>query len=117
MEHSFLQCSRQGHVSTVRFGLPRIVDGPELDAIREELVQFVIKAEPAKVLLDLDGVDLISSAAVTLLRDLYRAIRSRHGELRLCSVRPEIADVLRFTKMDSLFAVYPDLQTALSDFA
>ncbi|NBP88022.1 MAG: anti-sigma factor antagonist [Planctomycetia bacterium] len=113
MNESLLKFDREKDVSIVGFGVTRIVDGPELDAIRDELVRFVIAAEPPKVLLDLDGVELISSAAIALLRDLYRAIQSRQGTLGLCSVRQEIADVLRFTKIDSLFEIFPDRQAAV----
>ncbi|NBS32995.1 MAG: anti-sigma factor antagonist [Planctomycetia bacterium] len=116
MAEHYLEVGHAGDVSTIRFNLPRIVDGPELDSIRDELVQCVIAAEPPKILVDFSGVMLISSAAITLLRDLYRALATRQGVLRLCNVRPEIAEVLRFTRIDTLFQIAPDRQAALADF-
>jgi anti-sigma B factor antagonist len=116
MAQHYLQVGREGDVSTVSFSLSRIVDGPELDSIRDELVQCVIAADPPKILIDFSGVTLISSAAITLLRDLYRALATRDGVLRLCNVRPEIAEVLRFTRIDTLFQIAPDRQMALADF-
>ena len=116
MAQHYLQVGREGDVSKVSFSLSRIVDGPELDSIRDELVQCVIAADPPKILIDFSGVTLISSAAITLLRDLYRALATRDGVLRLCNVRPEIAEVLRFTRIDTLFQIAPDRQMALADF-
>ena len=116
MAHTLLAVGKDGDVTTIRFQLSRIVDGPELDTIREELVQCVLTADPPKLLVDFSDVALISSAAITLLRDLHRAVGSRQGELRLCCVCPEIADVLRFTRIDTLFQITPDRQAALTDF-
>jgi len=112
----FLETDREGDVSVARFTVSRIVDGPELDAIRNELVEVVIAAEPPKILIDFSGVALISSAAITLLRDLHRAVSSRQGQLRLCGVCPDIVAVLRFTRIDTLFALFSDRQAAVADF-
>jgi anti-sigma B factor antagonist len=64
------------------------------------------------VVLDMAGVCFIDSAGVASLVSLYKHIRARGRRLRFARVAPEVAAVLRIVKLDQIFEIFPDAETA-----
>ncbi len=64
------------------------------------------------VVLDLGGVGFIDSAGVASLVSLYKNVRSRGRQLRFARVAPEVSAVLRIVKLDQIFEIYPDVESA-----
>ncbi|MFD1340914.1 STAS domain-containing protein [Litorisediminicola beolgyonensis] len=68
---------------------------------------------PERVLLDLGGVDFIDSsglgAVVACMKQLDPGQR-----LDLVALTPTVAKVFQLTRMNTLFAIHPDLETALT---
>ncbi len=64
------------------------------------------------VIVDLDGVEFMSSIGVSIIVRVARAVTSRQGRLVLLSPQPNVADVLARTQIDQLIPVFTDLATA-----
>jgi anti-anti-sigma factor len=46
----------------------------------------------------------------------YRKIHAAGGQLRLCGLKPSIAEVFRTTNLDRLFPIHADVEEALAQF-
>ena len=65
------------------------------------------------VVVDLDGVEFMSSIGVSVIVRVARAVTSRQGKLVLLGPRPNVADVLSRTQIDRLIPVFSELEAAL----
>ncbi|MFM8579790.1 MAG: STAS domain-containing protein [Planctomycetaceae bacterium] len=101
----------------IRLASSRIVDGPSIDALRDELAEAATAAGSSGLVLDLTGVDLISSAGIALLRDFARAIESRGARGSLCCPGPEVEKVLKMVRIERLMPMHPDVTAAVAAVA
>lgn len=90
----------------------RIVEGPDSAALRRHVNDILEKR--SAVLLNLGGVEFIDSAGLgVLVRILARA--GQDG-LKLCALSPKLADVLRITKLSTVFDCYESEADAIAAF-
>src|SRR5262245_11462740 len=64
------------------------------------------------VIVDLDGVEFMSSIGVSVIVRVARACTSRQGRLVLLKPRPNVHDVLTRTSIDQIIPIFGDLQEA-----
>ncbi len=64
------------------------------------------------VIVDLEGVEFMSSIGVSIIVKVARALFSRKGRLVLLSPKPNVADVLFRTQIDQIIPVCGDLAAA-----
>ncbi len=60
------------------------------------------------LLLNFENVDYLSSAVLTELLRINKAILEAHGQLRLCGVSKVILEIFQITNLDKMFAIYHD---------
>lgn len=96
-----------GDQTVVRF-LPRsAVTEENLEPFRELLTRLA--ATPgAKVVIDFGNVQFLSSAALGVLILLHQRFQRAGGRLTVHALSPDLLDVFRLTKLDSLFGFDPD---------
>jgi anti-anti-sigma factor len=70
-----------------------------------------------RILIDLGGVDFMSSAGLRAMLAGMQETREMGGDLRLSGAQPGIERVLKLSGFDSLLKSYPDLDQALADFS
>lgn len=70
----------------------------------------------SQVLLDLSGVDYMSSAGLRSIMDALKACRQAGGDLRLAAPQPGVEKVLRMAGFPSIMKSYASLDEALSSF-
>jgi len=91
----------------------RISAGPEATALQHKL--DTLSERSRHVVLHLGGVDFIDSCGLGLLvRYLLRAQRMS-GTLTVCAVSPKIDEVLRITRLKSVFPRYDTEADAIGD--
>lgn len=80
--------------------------------------QFVMQLEDLidaglkKIIVDCGRVDYISSYGLGVLARLHAKLRNRGGDVKLSGVKGMAASVLRATRLDRLFELYPDVDRA-----
>lgn len=110
-----LESRRIGEITVVRC-IGRIVEGPESESLQQHVHLSESMAVHPNIILNLEQVQFIDSSGLGLLvRLLYRA-RYAHGNLELCAVPPRVAEVLRITKLGSLFNVHDSEEVAITHF-
>jgi anti-sigma B factor antagonist len=88
------------------------LNGATVAAIQEQILSQIFDGQ--RVLLDLSGVQYLSSAALRFLLSLYRVVRERSGTMALAGLTEEMADIMSMTGFLDLFRTYKDRGTALA---
>lgn len=84
-------------------------------AIEETVGQVGGPATPPVVVMDLGGVSFIEIMGVGLLVEQKVKLRERGGDLRLVLGEGRVGEILRLLDLEGVFAIYPDLKTAVED--
>jgi len=71
-----------------------------------EVIAYIEKNAALNLLLNFENVDYLSSAVLTELLRINKAIESAGGQLRLCSVSKVIMEVFEITNLDKVFTIF-----------
>ena len=67
--------------------------------------------------LDLSQVEFLDSACIGILVGLLNDLAHLHGTIALIGCRSNVAFLFEVTRLDRVFMMYQDLETALTDLA
>lgn len=91
-----------------------------LDAVAAPDVQAyfmqAVAESPAAVLLDLEGVEYISSGGIRSVIMLMRACERYGSRLRICGMNPFVRQVFELSNLTQIFDIHPGRQDALIAF-
>ena len=73
-----------------------------------EVVAYITAHPGINLLLSFENVDYLSSAVLTELLRINKAIQEVQGQLRLCGVSKVILEIFQITNLDKMFAIYHD---------
>jgi anti-anti-sigma factor len=68
------------------------------------------------VVLDMSGVEYISSAGLRAMVALLRETKKKKGDVRLADPSPRVVEVLALAGLNSLFQVYDSTTAAVGSF-
>lgn len=83
----------------------------QFDAVLKE-----VSERKHNVVLDMSGVDYISSAGLRAIVALLRESKKKKGDVRLANPSPRVVEVLSLAGLDSLFQVYDSPTSAVGSF-
>jgi anti-sigma B factor antagonist len=82
-----------------------------------ELLSRVREHPGLNLLLNFEHVDYLSSAVLTELLRVNRAVQEGQGRLRLCGISPTIREIFEITNLNKLFSIHDDdLETSVKRF-
>jgi anti-sigma B factor antagonist len=96
--------------------LPARLDAAGLANIQDTFAEKV-NAHRGKVLADMSQVTFVASLALRMLLVNQKALQPLGGDLRLAGLQPQIGEIFRKSRFDTLFTIYPDRKTGLAGFA
>jgi len=70
------------------------------------LLTAATTTDPPRVVLDLSATNYIGSALIELLLRAWKRLSERGGTMVLCGVQPFCADVLRVTRLETLWQTF-----------
>ncbi len=82
----------------------------------EEALTGLLKADCNKIVVNLKGVDFMSSAGLRAIVRAYQGAQNAGGSLRLASVPEEIESVMYTVGLNQMLVSYPTEQEAISGF-
>lgn len=114
---SQIRVRHEGGVACVQFAQRSIIEEAVIHQIGQELLKLVDAGQTPKVVLDFTGVEHLSSAALGVLISVNTRVKTRGGQLRLCSISKTIFEVFRITKLDRIFQTCDTAEQALQSLA
>ncbi len=106
-----LNTETRNNVLIVR--LPSRMDAAAVRELEEPFAQ-TIASHNGPVLVDVSKVDFAASLALRMLMMNLKDQQGRGQELRLFGLQPQIADVFRKTRFDTLFTIADDEEAGMA---
>ena len=103
-------------VTIARFTDKKILDESNIQIIGNQLFNLVDEDHRQKIILDFTNVEYLSSAALGKLITMDKKVKAAGGKLRLCSIRTDIKEVFKITRLDKLFQILDDRDKAIEGF-
>lgn len=103
-------------VTVARFTDKKILDESNIQIIGNQLFSLVDEDHRQKIVLDFTNVEYLSSAALGKLITMDKKVKAAGGKLRLCSIRSDILEVFKITRLDKLFTIRENREKALEGF-
>jgi anti-sigma B factor antagonist len=114
--HRRINASKVGDVTVVKFVDKKILDEASIQELGAELFGLVEVDNRMTILLDFEGVEFLSSAALGKLITFDRKVKTSKGRLKICGLTPGILEVFEVTKLNKVFDIRPDAAEALAAF-
>ena len=73
--------------------------------LHSELAAVLADGMPARVVIDMSGVEFCDSTGMNVLLSCLRRVRERGGELEIASPKPAVRKILQVTGLDSVFTL------------
>jgi anti-sigma B factor antagonist len=109
---SYLRISKHGSVAQVDFTEKHILDEATIRNIGDELGRLVDGDVRPRIVISFRHVEHLSSSALGTLLNINNKVRAKEGQLRLCDIRPEIAQIFEITKLNRILKIEKDVTTA-----
>jgi anti-sigma B factor antagonist len=103
-------------VQVVKLMPRQILDQLQISEIGLGLKELIDQGT-TKILLDFSNVDHLSSASLGMLITTKKQIEVVKGRFKLCSIKPQLFEVFKITRLDKVFSIYKNADEALLSFA
>lgn len=112
----WLEREDDGPLTIVRFRTKKLDISDTTRQIFEQIYSLVDDADRTRMIVDLSGVDFLSSLALGKLVMLNRKIQAGGGRLALCGIGEHTRDVLEVTHLSRVFNIYDTIDDARTSF-
>jgi anti-anti-sigma factor len=92
------------------------LDGNTSQEFTARLEPLISRAEP-RLVLDMSGIEFVSSAGLRAVLALFRKIKAAKGAFALCAVQPPVLEVLDISGFMNLIQIHPGRDGALAALA
>ena len=108
-DSTYLRFARDDGVGVARIVWPSISEY-EAGVIGAEIEEA---ASPDwRLIVDMTDVTFVASSGIGMLVKLHQAAKEAGGKLVVCGLNDQLADLMRMTRMDRLFAIVNDVDKA-----
>ncbi|MBM3993314.1 MAG: STAS domain-containing protein [Planctomycetes bacterium] len=114
---SRLEVEDNGEIAIVNFIDRKILDEQNIQKIGEDLFSLIDQYDRKKILLNFINVEYLSSAALGKFITLNKKVQAKNGKLVMCHINEDIYEVFEITRLDRLFNIQKDEQSALQAFS
>lgn len=109
-----IRVSDRGPTTVVELLDREIVKDEAIDELGRSLNRLVDEGGHRDLLLDFGSVRFLSSAALSRLIQVKKRLGAVGGRLRLCAIEPDLREVFRITRLDTVFEIHKDAESALA---
>jgi anti-sigma B factor antagonist len=82
----------------------------------EQAMNTIIARKAYNIVLELSGVEYMSSAGLRVLISTLRTCKTKRGDVRLAAVSERVDEVLELAGIKAMFSVYDNATTAVGSF-
>jgi anti-sigma B factor antagonist len=110
---AYLALNAKGDVVVARFTRPNLSEEENVEQLGHELFSLVDQFDCRKVVLDLGGVQFVTSSVLGKMITLHRKLHRKEGLLVICNVGGSVAGVMRTSRLLDYFNVADDVDGAM----
>ncbi|HEY5083455.1 MAG TPA: STAS domain-containing protein [Rhizomicrobium sp.] len=92
------------------------IDLSNADSFRDALSASLARAKTA-LILDLSGVDYISSAGLRALMIVHKAAKAADKGLGIAGLNPLVHEIFKISRFDTVFALFDNVRDAVAKLA
>lgn len=81
-----------------------------------ETVGWLIKNRKNDILLNFDKVNMVDYSGISILAIAYKNVINHKGKMKFCNVALHIEELFKLVRLDSIFEIYTNEETALKTF-
>ncbi|MDD5427738.1 MAG: PilZ domain-containing protein [Candidatus Omnitrophica bacterium] len=82
-----------------------------------EMVGWLVNSGKVNLIFNFENVDMIDYNGLSILAIAYKNIVNHKGKLKLLNVPISVIEMIKVVKLDSIFELYTDEETAVNSFA
>ncbi|MDD5136067.1 MAG: PilZ domain-containing protein [Candidatus Omnitrophica bacterium] len=82
-----------------------------------EMVGWLVNSGKLKIIFNFENVDIVDYNGLSILAISYKNIVNHKGRLKLLNVPLSVVEMLKVVKLDSVFELYTDEETAINSFS
>jgi anti-anti-sigma factor len=110
----YLVINEQDEVARVQFKDDRLTDEANIEQIGRELFALTDQYHCQKVILDLNGLKMLTSSVLGKMITLHRKLHRSDGKLVLCNAGEYVTEILETSRLDDYFHLVKDQSAALN---
>ena len=103
-------------VLVVTFQQGDVLDVTTVERMSAGMKELIKSVPETQFVFDFRHVPYLSSSTLGMLIGLHRRIVQRQGRLKLAGIKPEVMEVFRVTKLDTVFEICGDSASAIEAF-
>lgn len=111
---TFLTVEDHGHAVAARFTRAHLSEDENIEQMGQELLTLIEHFQITNLVLSLEIVEIMTSAALGKLITLHRRLHRKDGRLVLCHATGHVAEVLHTSRLDAYFTMVPDTAGGLA---
>lgn len=115
-KQSKLMYQHVGPVTVATITEPRITEMSDIREVGDELMALLEKSEKPQIVIDFSKVTYLPSAMIGKLTAMHKKAKSYKGALKMCAITPGVMQIFKITRLDKVFDILPDMNTALNSF-
>ncbi len=115
-QDSRLSVNAEGDITCVSFRDRNILEEASIQQIGDEISELIEVTNNPKLLINFHDVEHLSSAALGALISINKKVKAKGGQLRLSNINPQIYEVFVITKLNRLFQIHDDAESATNSF-
>lgn len=82
-----------------------------------EMVGWLVNSGKINIIFNFENVDIVDYNGLSILAISYKNIVNHKGKLKLLNVSLSVVEMLKVAKLDSIFELYTDEETAVKSFS
>ena len=115
-KNALLNVRKRGDVAVVSFNTSRVRESAEVRQLEDEFVELVEGHGMTRIVLNFENLSFMSSSVIGVLVRLHRKATGEGGDVKLCSIEPQIYEVFKIMRLDRLFDIPSSEREALNAF-
>jgi anti-sigma B factor antagonist len=108
----FLADFHEGVLTVVPLGDFESFRWPEMENASKMIFEIIRNEPGIKILVDMSRLSQCGSALLGIMLRVWKTVSPQHGVLAFCNVNNEVAEILQQTRLDTLWAIYPNREAA-----
>lgn len=114
MPEDRLSVSKVKDVTVVALRDTSILDALVVEAISRELTTVVEQESSPKFILDLRGLQSLTSSMIGVFLTVHKTVQKRGGKVVLCGLRPQLQKVFEIANLDRVLSFAEDGASAMA---